>query len=146
MSESGGETMKAGRELDAEIAEKVMGLPVQWREVRRVASAGGNYRELVGTPHYSTDIAAAWEVVNAMIVRGYSIIMHSKDALVSDEFGIFAKDWKAGFEDWRAILPENMNKDCEFPHLPSGGAGGETLPLAICLAALASLKAVETTK
>lgn len=53
--------MKAGRELDALVAEKVIGY-------------GPNYI-LMGTfPNYSTDIAAAWdEVVGKMIEGGYRV-------------------------------------------------------------------------
>jgi hypothetical protein len=60
--------MQPGRELDVEIAQKVMG----WE---RIQSGGMTWWEL-GTyrahpdsltnplPHYSTEIATAWEVVN----------------------------------------------------------------------------------
>lgn len=52
--------MKAGRELDALVAEKVMGWNCELREchTRKVL-----HSEYGGPPHYSTDIADAWLVV-----------------------------------------------------------------------------------
>jgi hypothetical protein len=58
------EEMKAGRELDARVAECVMG--------KQAASWGGfglmedAERIAVDLPHYSTDIAAAWLVMDEM--------------------------------------------------------------------------------
>jgi hypothetical protein len=62
--------MKPGRELDALVAEKVMGLP----NVRKYMSryVHDNHPEkawvtgIVDIPEYSTDISAAWEVVEKM--------------------------------------------------------------------------------
>ena len=52
--------MKAGRELDALVAEKVMGFPVKIGDI-----TGEPYHAQFGysMPNYSTDIAAAWEVL-----------------------------------------------------------------------------------
>jgi len=51
--------MEPGRELDALVAEKVMDIPIIWRGPY---VAGGPLG--LGTPHkYSTDMSAAWEVV-----------------------------------------------------------------------------------
>jgi hypothetical protein len=50
--------MPAGRELDALIAERVMGLKVDRRN-------DGTPHYLTWTP-YSTDMSAAWEIVRAM--------------------------------------------------------------------------------
>jgi hypothetical protein len=47
--------LPAGRALDAEIAEKVMGYDISFSPL----------------PHYSTDIAAAWLVVEQMREMGY---------------------------------------------------------------------------
>lgn len=57
--------MKPGRELDALIAEKVMGIPISefnflWDKWASGASMLSN------SYHYSTDIAAAWEVVEKL--------------------------------------------------------------------------------
>lgn len=71
--------LKPGRELDVLVAEKVMGTPVHWER----AVAIGNRIEWVRcepyrvgeirrteddkpVPPYSTDIAAAWEVVEVL--------------------------------------------------------------------------------
>lgn len=53
--------MKPCRELDALVAEKVMGLSI-WRHGRRVdyKTDDSVYNRV---PSYSTDIAAAWQVV-----------------------------------------------------------------------------------
>lgn len=57
--------MKAGRELDALVAEKVMGIDVQYTAVGHPYFGDGI---LLRKPvlHYSTDIAAAWLVVDHM--------------------------------------------------------------------------------
>lgn len=83
--------MEAGRELDALVAQQVMGLNVEW--VSGVPMwVGGD--ELPGSPviigpdkfghsvkPYSTDIAAAWELVNHLEARGYDL------GRVGKEFG-----------------------------------------------------------
>lgn len=48
--------MEAGRELDALVAEKVMGLPIEGTKLSQYSWTH---------PPYSTDIAAAWEVAEA---------------------------------------------------------------------------------
>ena len=68
--------MPAGREMDALVAEKVMTLNVWQHEkrVKQLAFRGNRSREVLGTvieiiagdrmlQNYSTDIAAAWQVV-----------------------------------------------------------------------------------
>jgi hypothetical protein len=100
--------MKAGRELDALIAEKVMGtnvfdfkgLPSYW---------DANIRRDI--PHYSTNIADAWLVVEKLVKQCY-------------QFGL-----------------ANESDGKYFCSLFFDGAGtfeesAETAPLAICLAAL----------
>jgi len=66
--------MEPGRELDALVADKVMGFRVdgdicenqdftQWNgDFLHIVSKEGN----LPLPHYSTDISAAWEVVEKM--------------------------------------------------------------------------------
>jgi len=85
--------MKPGRELDALIAEKVMG----W--------SWGIIGDLI--PAYSTDISAAWEVVEEM-----------GDCLHLRQHGEQG-EWEAWF--------------CGYPN---SKAHGETAPEAICKAAL----------
>ena len=86
--------MEAGREMDAMIAERVMG----WIKRRQT-----------DIPHYSTDIAAAFAVVEEM---------------------------DCGFIQWDVgIFEVELTKECI-----TGFATADTLPLAICRAAL---KAIE---
>lgn len=57
---------KAGRELDALVAEKVMGVETMQKLYPSMMAKGGAW-----LPHFSTDIAAAWEVVEKMRREGY---------------------------------------------------------------------------
>ena len=116
------ETMevKAGRELDAEVAEKVMGVPATWRTVRRSAVAGGDYRMLIGVPHYSTSILPAWEIVEWFAAN------HDPDAGARwqlDDAGpnVRAAFWSDAGDMWHY-------------------AEAATAPLAICLAALSATR------
>ena len=54
------QTLPAGRELDEEVAQRVMDLPLPPR----------GYLRMRPVPHYSTDITAAWGVMDALIARG----------------------------------------------------------------------------
>lgn len=116
--------MKPGRELDALVAEKVMGLKINWDETtpcplcgdvgrfcgaRMWCSHDGWYYSQY--KDYSTDIAAAWEVVEKL--RGDGWIFNLSDS------------WAAQFHMPGNILVVSSAKSA--PH-------------AICLAAL---KAVE---
>ena len=82
------EKMQAGRELDALIAEKVMGW--EWRKTslndEQKVLVMGNYNPLDDStdfwwgddvmklvPYYSRDIAAAWQVVEKMREEGLDI-------------------------------------------------------------------------
>jgi hypothetical protein len=65
--------MKAGRELDALVAEKVMG----WSDVGNITIGMTTYvaghrpkGEQTVVPAYSTSMAAAWAVVDALRARG----------------------------------------------------------------------------
>lgn len=100
--------MNPGRELDALVAEKVMG----WR--KRETPPGGhiwidkdNLAYVPGElPRYSTDIAAAWEVVEKLNNLDFSI-----------EYEREIKIWRASFEQGIPALEREA-------------------PLAICFAAL----------
>lgn len=115
-----------GRELDAEVAEKVMGCrPLYSSDPALALKQGPACRcgvvDLVqphgaharrpdnGLAHYSTDIAAAWQVVEKM--SGGEWLLHRK------------------LGKWEALYWDGM-----------GWIKGEafTLPVAICLAALKS--------
>lgn len=125
--------MKPGRELDLLIAQKVFGygrqinalgpsflteLPNNVHRDRPVVGADEN---LYFLKKYSTDIAAAWEVVEKMIEE----TEQDKDPMV------FTLD----------IHPHRqLNWDADFTSVYMGGGHGyanaDTAPLAICLAAL----------
>lgn len=115
--------MNAGPELDALIASKVMGWTTQkaksdgmefdqWLEPASVGFVV-QYRP----PNYSTDIAAAWEVVEKLQARFLRVDV---SAINSDGFTV--KIWVSEYAD----------------HIY---AMGDTAPLAICLAALKSVGA-----
>lgn len=59
--------MPAGREMDTLIVEKVMGLKVDYEfDEPHVPSLRDKYDEWGYLPNYSTDILAAWEVVEEL--------------------------------------------------------------------------------
>jgi len=104
--------MEAGREMDALVAEKVMG----W-ELRTFKSNGVDFWHIPGTvrceldaPKFSTDIGAAWEVVEKMIGEMWNLSLEYQSAVYWCEFG----------------------KTC----VPGDGEIADTAPLAICRAAL----------
>jgi len=76
--------MNAGRELDALVAEKVMG----WRDVTDRRHNDGKWTGLYDVddshsviddlPYYSIDISAAWQVVSRMRALGYELDLHHK--------------------------------------------------------------------
>lgn len=114
--------LEAGRELDVLIADKVMGKG-EWSTIGGIyfgppegkAKAHAEHTaEVNRIPHYSTDIAAAWKIVEKLERDGIML-------------------WHIGREDsmpnWRAEFGRN--------HQPAlGRAEGNTLPLTICRAAL----------
>jgi hypothetical protein len=114
------DTMEAGRELDALIAEEVMGFAVSMDgcdkpRIEEIINGRSRYDVL---PPYSTSISAAWEVVEKIKSMGLAVWL-----------GFEGGRWQAifGIENKYVVLPE---------------AGGDyealapTAPLAICRAAL----------
>jgi hypothetical protein len=93
--------VNAGRELDALVAEKVMG-----RDMTRPAG----FKHPIGMPHYSTDIAAAWEVVERLRAAGHWFDL--RDIRGNGYWASFGQEMSAE---------------------------GKTASLAICLAALKAL-------
>lgn len=129
--------VKVSRELDAEVAEKVMGW--QWfpaeperpnvQYLRRpdrflygAVRDSGKVLLMSGLPAYSTDIAAAWLVVDHLRERGIWL---------EELTGRYETSYRAGFM-WRGDHPFSPNYVQEF---------GDTAPLAICRAALAACAA-----
>lgn len=97
--------MKPGRELDALVAEKVMGWNRLGRDGPSLFGTPPRHRttdDLSGTgtgqwhvPRYSTDIAAAWEVVERLDMLGSDgpegglVLLRSGDVyMLQDEVGI----------------------------------------------------------
>ena len=95
--------MEAGRELDALVEEKLMKAPF-----------AGDYQQ-----HYSTDIAAAWEVLEKMQDNGWF--------------------WNIDYDYGELVAGFGKGRDSEGD-LSWHYEQAETTPHAICLAAL---KAVE---
>jgi len=117
--------MKAGRELDARIAEDVFG-----RDIRKIEFASKYELPIYryeGTdinsgdskiPHYSTQIADAWPVVEKLKEKWGSI----------DIRGDGDNEWVVGWNcDGMFFLDDTF----------AGAVYAPTAPLAICLAALA---------
>ena len=101
--------MPAGRELDALVAEKVMG----WDHYP-------SKHEIV--PAYSTDIAAAWEVVEKMRSDDWWAQIAQDNTDIWD-----AKLWRGEPDRW-------------FPTMETYG-NAPTAPLAICRATLKTVNA-----
>jgi hypothetical protein len=114
--------MKAGRELDALVAEKIFGLKFDCERCRNES-----------LDSYSTDIAAAFEVVDAI---GKRIAMESGvpklQFLTLSQLGYWSAGYAAsfGFPWFQDDQWEQHANDF------SASAQAETAPLAICLAAL----------
>jgi hypothetical protein len=117
--------LKPGRELDALIAEKVMGLILErdctvQNVVTGVYLVSRNPFQVAEIPHYSTSIADAWEVVEKLESDGFLPSMYSNE------------EWEVEF---------NKNDGRFLQSADTVGFGRAlTAAHAICLAAL---KAVE---
>ncbi len=122
-------TMPAGRELDALVATKVMG----WRTAHFDASYGkwigvplDDYWEDV--PAYSTDLAAAWPLLDRF---GFVVGPHFQAGWSTDPSGMPRDGWFV-FRDWESSVRSTFDEDSDRWAL----AIAETLPLALCRAAL----------
>ena len=124
--------MTPGRELDALVAERVMG----WKIAEHypyggshggIPNANGTLRGVYirSVPFYSTDIAAAWGVVEHIFSEGLGGVAVDRYnvEMIHPDYGV-----------WVCCIV--MRKDLQ----PSISINGDTAPHAICLAAL---KAVE---
>ena len=114
---------EAGRELDAEIAENVMGwTDVEWGGAflwgafpGLVEAEGEGVTTFV--PHYSTEIVHAWLVVEAMRAKGWDC-----------EMQVLTDGFTATFRPYTDYLAPKHRAAVD----PRQGG----MPLAICLAAL----------
>lgn len=110
--------LEAGRELDALIAEKVMGWtphcqnPAHYVEVANSTSEMSVIQEVVAYWRPSTDIAAAWQVVEKLRAAGWFYSL--SDAVEIPEYIVMFYQ----------------------PDSPDAQAMDESAPLAICRAAL----------
>ena len=130
--------MPAGRELDALVAEKVMG----WQDARAffpwpesgvmldnyamMPPHGGAIRDIAHVPRYSTDIAAAWEVFQKVTDLGYI------PAIAQCTSGWACDFWTEEAADETGRV-DYIHKFREY--------GQASAPLAICRAALKAVDA-----
>ena len=106
--------LSAGRELDALVAEKVMGQGFIF--YNNFQEKNGNKSPLPdNVAPYSTSIAAVWEVVEQLRTKGFWFLIEQERPDINSE-------WVAAFTNFEA------NAD--------GSERADTAPLAICLAAL----------
>lgn len=144
------DTLKAGRELDALIAERVMGYvwrrfdyppagggykygkPWKWLSTATNGAdvEGGEERYIDNVRAYSTDIAAAWLVVEQMR-KGVGAKQFQLDSI---GFG------NSDEGEWRCMFSRDVDGQLRL-HI----ADADTAPLAICLAAVAALDTERTT-
>jgi hypothetical protein len=113
--------MVASRELDAIVAEKVMGWSSTrfMNNVHRVSARHPVWQEFIVVPRYSTDLAAAWQVVDVLLKRNPMQDIHLEH-MIGTGWGVSCcySEEHGGWDGW---------------------VYGETAPLAICLAALKSV-------
>jgi len=117
--------MEAGKQLDALVAEKIFGYKVFRRDY--VDGARFFFEDTDGAPtylymNYSTDIAAAWEVVEKLRELNNGSVLEFRLTWSGKEYGIpgFV------FRIWESDLP----------HVDLLPFEAKTAPHAICLAAL----------
>ena len=116
--------MEAGRELDALVAAKVLGW--EWIDAMDMWYDMSDSHTLLAPdelPEFSTDIAAAWHVVEHLDKAHNTWINQL---------------WKEGMEGWGLILATGTGYSISYHqvHLI------ETVPLAICLAALDAIQEI----
>lgn len=134
------DTMPAGRELDALVAEKVMGwyrVGTMWCQGANSYAAPAEDLEIENPPKTkpwspSTDIAAAWEVVEKI----KAVDLRSKTGIdFPDECMTVA--WDRSTKEWAAGFHAIDGYDAGW--VAGTRATADTAPLAICRAALVSV-------
>ena len=126
--------MKPGRELDAMIAERVM----HWKTFAGEPGYGRKPERLISLildpiPHYSTEIAAAWFVVDAI----HDLISNrASDGKRTDInfLQLAVLGWYEGVAV--SFNPNNRLNWWEYTDRIPFSASGETAAHAICLASL----------
>ena len=131
------DTVPAGREMDALVAERVMGWKnLHWVEGGKKDNASwptgwygdGPENEVYLYKNYSTDIAAAWEVVKNLIERKYEWQMEMERYGERVIFECHICDTQHGGWSGESQWYERLSD-----------AKGDSAPLAICRAALRSV-------
>jgi hypothetical protein len=125
--------VKAGRELDALVAEKVMGKTIIYLRTALLDREPfiecdpeqGSHLSLL--PWYSTDIAAAWEVVEKLA----SVVYEAADSSWQQTVRVYSCPTAANC--WHCEISR------EFGRGENCLATGDTASEAICLAALAAV-------
>ena len=148
--------MVAGRELDEAVATTVMGLVPcdEWTLLHHGGFAGPAYGLMAGScpkhgghpdeptrctpaetfpPAYSTDIAAAWEVVEKLRADGYTVAVTTSGHEAFAHVMVYRTKPYGDDDELRVMDKES----CE-------GANADTAPHAIALAALAAVGALPT--
>lgn len=115
------DTSKPSRELDALVAEKVMG--EAYRPYAQILTTYPS-KSVPETPFYSSDIAAAWQVVEKLRSMGKSFIL-SWDARPA------CKSYYCSNHDGENLMTRGFSQSDEYIDEEADSA-----PLAICLAAL----------
>ena len=90
--------LEAGRELDALVAEQVMGFvdlgPLQLADLRYQKPTTDGVVVLGRLPNYSTDIAAAWQVVEK-ISKLYHVEIENFDGGYGVTLDDYSQTWEA---------------------------------------------------
>jgi hypothetical protein len=134
------EKMEAGREMDALIAEKVLGLS-DWHIRHSDEDGDGNlyFCEIKDElPHYSTDIAAAWQVIEKIKSKQKCLFTIQRGVLA---FAGEPKDRNPEDYHWWEVGWMNQVVYTDWGQLVHAyrfdlSVQAETLPLAICRCAL----------
>lgn len=123
--------MTAERELDAQIAVKVLDLPpelIHNGPGPRTVMFGGRMTEVAENDHYSTDISAADDVIDRL-----------READIEVVIGCFKEGFSVELRQWRDRRADGITGD---PHTGRSRVtfclltGQPTLPMAVCRAAV----------
>ena len=119
-----------GRELDAAVHERVFGRPVKWAAPSAAFTFPFDPDARIRIPDYSSDIAAAWQVVERMFERGfYPEISYDSDGTgCNDKAKVYAIFHT---EDHYCGWPCAANAVKDVP---------QRVPTAICRAALLAVR------
>ena len=122
------DTLQPGRDLDAKIATLMGWYNIRWIESEGKSEMVGEYQGLRYAwaifPRYSTDIAAAWQVVDALYERGYNVALNC-------------------YHGWETRHECEIAPDADPQRWQNANA--DTMPHAICLAALKAVGVEPTT-